>query len=118
MTTPELITRQNLRDVLAAWRGGGIASEELHGWAEARYSSSDFEPADDVVSDILGELDMLNVNLVLPQDAGVFLEMLDTPEDEPERAADLLRIHAEGVDLGERMKRLADDPFYSRFIGG
>ena len=53
-------------------------------WADALYPSDDvdyedWEGDDSVTNEILAALDMLDMNLALPEDAPIYLECLSTP---------------------------------------
>lgn len=109
------ISREDIIKVLVAWQTGAIGPTEVHEWAEERYASSNFEPEDDVTSEVLSNLDCLDINLTTLEDVPTFLQMLQLPQAQSDEAFRLLREHGDSVDINERMRRYANDPFYGRF---
>ena len=113
---PLPVTREQLRQTLVAWQVGELTPAEVHDWAQTRYSVVDVEPEnDDIAREILGHLDILDINLTTADDVPVFLKMLDLPLDRSGEAMELLRQHAESTDISARIVRYRDDPFYGRF---
>jgi hypothetical protein len=67
---------QKLRD----WAGGHTSTEEIQSWACDAYMHdevdfADWEKEDDsVTKEVVAALDMLDMNLVLPEDEPIYLE--------------------------------------------
>jgi hypothetical protein len=79
-----IIKRDELARVLTDWQSGRMSSAEVLSWADALYPSDDvdyedWEGDDSVTNEILAALDMLDMNLALPEDAPIYLEFLSTP---------------------------------------
>jgi hypothetical protein len=113
----QIVTRGDIIHVLEAWQAGTIGPRDVHEWAEERYASSNFETEDDVATEVLSNLDCLDINLTTLEDAPTFLRMLRLPHDQPQEAFALLREHSDSIDIDERMRRYATDRFYGRFCG-
>lgn len=109
------VTRDDLRAILRAWADGAMSPAEVHEWAENRYAVPDVEVEDELVNEVLGALDILDINLTTVEDVPVFLSMLALPLDRYEEALELLRRHGDSVDIAARIQRYRDDPFYGRF---
>jgi len=114
-----VVTREDIIRILVAWQAGELGAKEVHAWAEDRYATSNFEieEEDEVAQEVLSNLDCLDVNLTTLEDVPTFLEMLRLPKDQVEKALVLLREYSNSVDMKERMRRYANDPFYGRFCG-
>ena len=79
-----IIKRDELARVLTDWQTGRMSSADVLSWADALYPSDDvdyedWEGDDSVTNEILAALDMLDMNLALPEDAPIYLEFLSTP---------------------------------------
>jgi hypothetical protein len=103
--------------MLQAWQEGRMAPGEVHSWAEERYAAPAFEPEDEVANEILGCLDMLDINLTTVEDVPVLLEALDVSAGNVTAAQTLLSLHAEAIDVKARRRSLAGDPLYAPFCG-
>ncbi|RMD85738.1 MAG: hypothetical protein D6815_01200 [Candidatus Dadabacteria bacterium] len=110
-----VITRNEIRSILLSWKRGEMSSAEVHDWGEQRYAVDGFEPEDEIVNEILSNLDILDINLVTPEDIPDFLRMLDYPRGQEAEALAFLDKRGESFDLQDRMRHYADDPFYGRF---
>jgi hypothetical protein len=55
------------------------SSGEVHEWAEARFATDARECEDDVANEVLGALDVLDMNLLTREDVPVLQAMLDLP---------------------------------------
>lgn len=84
-----IVTRLEIADMLRRWQAGEVSAREVHAWAEDRYARMPEVDVDDweglhgaeesVANEVLGELDRLNMNLVLAEDVPIYLEFLATP---------------------------------------
>jgi hypothetical protein len=108
----ELITRDDLRTLLADWKGGRRTTQQLHDWAEQRYPGAEYE--DEVVTEVVAFLDMLDMNLVIVDDIPLILRVLDLPSEQADQASALLRA-VDSVEFERRRRALAGDPFYAIF---
>jgi hypothetical protein len=114
----QIVTRGDIVEILEAWQAGTIGPRDVHEWAEERYASSKFEAEDEVANEVLSNLDSLDINLTTVEDAPIFLRVLRLPHDASDAALALLREHSSSVDISERRRRYAADPFYGRFCTG
>jgi hypothetical protein len=78
----QILTRNELRQVLLDWQAGNLQSRDVHDWATDRHAVSTYEPEDEIVHVVLGELDMLDLNLTTTDDVPVFLQILDLLRNE------------------------------------
>ena len=78
------VTREEVAQKLSEWASGRTSSAEVHGWASALFLSEDVDFADwegdedSVTKEVLGALDLLDMNLVTPQDVPALLAFLGT----------------------------------------
>ncbi|MSU61916.1 MAG: hypothetical protein EXS31_05905 [Pedosphaera sp.] len=100
--TTRIIKREDLAQVVNDWGSGRMSSTEVLNWANALYPSDevdydDWEEDNSVTNEILAALDMLDMNLALPEDVAVYLEFLSHPSASsraatPSSSADLMRL--------------------------
>ena len=103
------VTCADIEAKLRAWAAGHIEAPALHEWAEYHHSSK-WERENDSVNEVLGHLDMLDMNLVTQEDIPTLLLALRARD-----AAAILEAHAKSIDFGVRKKQLRKSPFYARF---
>ncbi len=109
----DIVTRDAVRQVLLSWQAGHLAANDVHRWASDRYPGG--APKDDLVVEILARLDMLDLNLMTPDDIPVLVQALDLPRARMAEAISLLEHYDTAVDIDNRKRALASDPFYARF---
>ena len=117
-----ILKREDLAQKLRDWGAGRISSEDLCRWADGLYFSDDvhlqYEDGDGELSttnEVLAALDMLNMNLALPEDAPIYLEFLSTPPGHFEEGHSKYIQSLERIDYEERRARLKDVPFYAPY---
>ncbi|MCE9528445.1 MAG: hypothetical protein K8R36_20575 [Planctomycetales bacterium] len=120
MSDDTVITRACLAEKLRQWQAGAISTADLSVWAENIYGVADVDdregPNDDsVANEVLGALDMLRLNLTLPEDIPIFLEFLATPRGDFQRGYAEFEKHRDAVDIRSRRAMLKNDPIYSPF---
>ncbi|MDP3731132.1 MAG: hypothetical protein Q8R34_01410 [bacterium] len=81
------ISKNDLKNILEQWQSGSIGADEVHKWAEERYAVSGWETDSEVTNEVLGELDMLDMNLLIKEDADSFLSILNDPSYNNRRAS-------------------------------
>jgi hypothetical protein len=108
-----LVVAGELRDVLLKWQRGELRHVEIYEWTTERFGLEQMESGDPIVNEILGLLDIMDVNLTTPDDIPTFLRMLD--EHSEVDALRILQFHGEHLDLDERMAKWKSDPFYGQF---
>ena len=109
------VTRADLRLLLSRWQTGELPAASIHEWAEERFATDRWEPEDDVVNEVLGTLDMLDINLVTIDDIPVLLKALEMGPGSLEGAAQLLEDHWKGISMPQRANSLVTNPLYSSF---
>ena len=80
----KIITRQDLIELLEKWSKGELDAENVHSWALSiyfndNYEKNDWEGDDSVTNEVLGHLDMLDMNFVTTDDIPALIEFLKTP---------------------------------------
>jgi hypothetical protein len=76
--------REDVATIVRDWGAGRMSSVEVLDWAVAHYLSDDIDYEDwegdnSVTNEVLGALDMLDMNLAIPEDAAIYLDFLSTP---------------------------------------
>jgi hypothetical protein len=112
---PELVTRNDLRSVLREWAAGRHSPEHVHQWAERRFADEAWECEDDIANEVLAQLDMLDINLVTPDDLPALLVILQLPTGQARTASATFGSRLSPADLERRRKELAEDPTYGPF---
>ena len=105
-------------DLLCRWKAGDITAREVHEFAEmlweAHDSSSAPETADQsIVEEALLQLEALPATWVIVDDIPAFLKFLETPAGEAQAGWQRWKDYWKAIDLEERRRRLAKDPYYS-----
>jgi hypothetical protein len=100
---------------LSLWTSGGLSASAVRAWAVERYAVSGCVPQDEVVNEVLGLLDALDVNLTTVEDVPALRRLLSAEPTDLEAARRTYDAHVEAVDFGERKRRLSADPVYRRF---
>jgi hypothetical protein len=109
----QTIFRTDLASILVQWQAGSLTNAQVHAWATDRFAASAWDAEDGAVNEVLGCLDMMDMNLVTEEDVAVLLAALD--ERTAEGAARQIEAHHGKVDFVARSRQLVDDPLYSRF---
>jgi hypothetical protein len=110
----DVVMRDALRQILLSWQAGHMTPHAVHEWASDRYPARS-GPDDDLVTEILARLDMLDMNLITTDDIPVLMQALDLPLAQMAEAIHLLERHDATVDMAARKRALANDPFYGRY---
>lgn len=119
------LTRSEIADVLRNWLSGGLTAEQVHAWATEIYfgfrtiDADDEEEVDDeefdILNEVMGGLDMLNINLMIAEDVPLYLEFLATSPGQFEQGYRKLQEGLDRIDIRARQRALADIPFYAPF---
>ncbi len=117
-----MVTRAEIADVLRRWQAGEVSARHVFDWAEERYWPGDEVEFDDweadessVANEVLGVLDQLPMNLVLPEDVPTYLEFLAAPPGHFGRAYEQFSQALDRIDHAARRRALKGDEFYGRF---
>jgi hypothetical protein len=103
---------------------GLLTAEQFHAWAEELYIPGHLHVDDEgddeasVANEVMGRLDMLNVNLMVVEDVPHYLEFLATPPGQFEESYRKFREALDGVDIRARQQALAHIPLYAPFCQG
>jgi hypothetical protein len=108
----ETLSSTDVASILSQWKAGLLTNAQVHDWATARYAVDAWEPEDGAVNEVLARLDMMDMNLVTVEDAGVLLAALG--KGTAEGAAQAMDAYQDTLDFAARKLRLADDPLYAR----
>ena len=116
-----IIKRDELARVLTDWQSGRMSSAEVLSWADALYPSDDvddedWEGDDSVTNEILAALDMLDMNLALPEDAPIYLDFLSTPFGQFARGHAEFQRRLDEIDYDSRRASLRHVFPYSPFL--
>lgn len=103
----------DVTSILSQWKAGLLTNAQVHEWATDRYAVVAWEPEDGAVNEVLACLDVMDMNLVTVEDVAALLAALG--QETAEAAAEAMGAYQDTVDLAARKRRLADEPFYSRF---
>lgn len=98
-----------------------MTSIEVLSWADSRYPSDDvdyedWEGDDSVTNEVLGALDMLDMNLALPEDAPIYLQFLSTPAGKFASGHAEFRRRLDAIDHNYRREQLRDTMPYAPFL--
>src|SRR4051794_29665852 len=116
-----ILNRDELDQKLKAWQAGRISSEDLLRWADALYPSNDvdyedWEGDDSVTNEVLAALDMLDMNLALPQDAPIYLDFLSTPAGQFQAGYARYNQALDRIDYTSRRTSLRNVALYAPFL--
>ena len=117
----QIIKREDVGRVLTDWSSGRKTTDEVMRWADSLYPSDDvdyedWEGDDSVTNEVLAALDMLDMNLVLPEDAPIYLRFLSTPAGEFTSGYAEFRRRLDAIDYDCRRKELRDTMPYAPFL--
>jgi hypothetical protein len=117
-----IIRRQDLKEKLLQWQEGQITAHELNNWAGENYPNDDVEYEDwdeaeeySVANEVLAALDMMDMNLMTPEDVPAYLDFLETPPAMFDEGYKKLQKYLEQIDIKRRAAALVADSFYERF---
>lgn len=110
--------RRRIRNMLLSWRDQEIDEGDVHRSAEAlmeqlgfpEYGESDPRS---IGVEVLSQLEILNHQLVVPEDIPAMLELLATPEGNEEQALETWTHYWNSLDYEERKRRLKSHGYYS-----
>jgi len=117
-----IISRKDLKEKLLQLQEGRITALELNDWAGGNYLNDeiDYEDWDEagedsVTNEVLAALDMMDMNLMTPEDVPAYLDFLETPPAAFEEGYKKLQQYLNRIDIKKRAAALVTDPFYERF---
>jgi hypothetical protein len=116
-----ILKRDELAQKLKDWQAGRTSTEELLRWADALYPSDDvdyedWEGDDSITNEVLAALDMLDMNLALPEDAPIYLDFLSTPAGQFQAGYTRYKHALDQIDYASRRMSLRNVPLYAPFL--
>lgn len=112
------VTRAEVMALLSRWEVGELDEQAVHEQAEEMWSMLEVDralPEDDyqsIIIEAIAQLEILNRQLVTPQDVPAFRRFLAAPEGREREAWSEWRSYWEGIDMRQRRRALADRPYY------
>ncbi len=118
---PRILKRDEVAQKLREWQSGHLSSEDLLQWADRHYPSDDldyedWEGDDSVTNEVLTALAMLDMNLSLPEDAGIYLDLLSTPAGQFQKGYARYKESLETIDYPGRCPTLKNVPLYAAYL--
>jgi len=118
----KIISRRDLKEKLLQWQEGQITAHALNDWAGENYPKEDVDYEDwdeaeefSVTNEVLAALDMMDLNLMSPEDVPTYLDFLETAPASFEEGYNKLQRYLEQIDIKKRAADLVTDPLYERF---
>jgi len=118
----KIVTRAEVKEVLIKWQQGDIDAKYVNDWAGNLYPSTEVDyddwEADDsnsITNEVLAALDMLDMNLLTVEDIPAYVEFLNTPQGDFNKANAKLQRYLRSIDISERKKQLAQIKIYAPF---
>ena len=116
----KVVSRGEVIDVLQKWLKGEVDEEELYRWAGSRYSVSDYdvedrEEDDSITNEVLGHLDMMDMNLVVKEDIPAMIEFLNTPKGKFNEGYSQWARYTKSINYKQRKEKLRHNPFYKTY---
>ena len=105
-----VVTADSVESRLRDWQAGRVTAAHIHEWAENTYAVSAWEPESDAVNEVLAQLDMLDMNLVTPDDIPALIAALRSDNFEA-----LISDHFATVDYRLRKTQLTGVSPYAPF---
>lgn len=107
---PQIVTRQNIEEILSSWERGVLTARQVFDWANDRFCVSTWEIDSEVSNEVLAILDTMNINLVVKADIPVLRAALNSVT--VEQAIAELERRLPNDALEQRLRECAEDPFY------
>ena len=110
-------SREDLRDLLRRWAAGQLSEQEIHAEAESLWEAEEWpevDEADDrsIPIEVLSQLDIMNHQLLMPDDIPALADFLNTPLGDALEGWRRWRRYWGGIDFDARRERLANHSFY------
>jgi hypothetical protein len=116
-----ILKRDEVAHQLRDWHEGRLSSEDLMRWADRLYPSDDvdyedWEGDDSVTNEVMAALDMLDMNLSLPEDAAIYLDFLSTPAGQFQAGYERYKAALDKIDSAARRTTLKNVPLYAPYL--
>ena len=117
----EAVARNEIRQKLREWQSGIISTDAIQTWASQWFLAEhidfeDWEGDNSVSNEILGALDMLDMNLTTTEDADAFLEFLSSPVGQFAEGYKKMKVRLDSVDFDARRIALRGVEPYAPFL--
>ncbi len=114
------INREPLRELLKRWASGELDARQIHEHAEQLWDSLEQHqfPREDrrsIAAEVLSQLDILNHQLITPEDIPAMMQFLDTPRGSELDGWKRWQRHWAELDMDERIESLKDNHYYSAY---
>lgn len=106
--------REELIKTLRDWQNGTLTASQVHEWGENHFPYSG-EPHDEVTNEVLQRLDILDMNLLIAEDAPMLLDVLANATTGAEADQMIDAYYKSNVNIEARKRQLASDPLYAPF---
>jgi len=106
----KIIKASDIQHVLNQWAIGELNESQVHSWAEDRFCVDAYDSESEAVNEVLGRLDMMDMNLTTSEDIPILLKALSSPDFES-----ILATHDRQIDISERKLALRLVPLYMQF---
>jgi hypothetical protein len=115
-----IVTREDIAAILQRWQAGELTAAQVHEWAQARYGQADVDDWEDgdtnsAANEVLGALDRLDMNLMLPDDIPLYLAFLHTPPGHFAAGYRAFEAALGRIDYAARQQALSTNPLYAPF---
>lgn len=118
-----IVSRKDVAQTLTDWQAGRISSPEIQSWAESLYMNDNIDYEDwegdeenSVTNEILAALDILDMNLIFPEDAPIHLEFISTSVGEFKAGYERWQNKLGKIDYASRRIQLKTNPLYAPFL--
>ncbi|WP_218080299.1 hypothetical protein [Anthocerotibacter panamensis] len=112
------ILLQDVRNLLDLWSLGSLDARKVHEEAEKLWESiqpDSFYPKDNyksIIIEVLSQLEILNHQLIMPDDIPAILRFLDTPNGKELQGWEDWLNYWENIDMDVRRENLRSNPYY------
>ncbi len=108
--------RENILEVVKNWNESLISEFEVHNFAEKLLEQTeildDSESIDEIASEVLVQLDIMNHQLITKDDIPAIIEFLKTPKEKEIKGWEIWKNYWENIDFNKRKIELKNNPFY------
>ena len=109
--------RDEILEIVKKWQDESITEVEVHGFAEnlvEQINSNEPPPLlDDIASEVLFQLGIMNHQLITRDDIPAIIDFLHTQEGEETKGWKTWKDYWEWVDFDQRKNELKDTQFYN-----
>lgn len=112
-----IIDRDTLRQLVKEWSGGNIDERDVHERAEELYEeyecpNADMSHPDSIPIEVLSQLEILNLQLITPDDVPAILQFLDTASGLEVEGWRAWCLYWEQINYDKRKMELSSNEYY------